>query len=59
MDRFITKDDAISVIRILTDKMADENIDVAAEQFISAIEDLREYEVPPFVAKIKIDDGEE
>lgn len=40
-NEIIYKQDAMSVINILTDKMADENIDVAAEQFISAINDLR------------------
>lgn len=39
---YIEKDNAISIIRILADKMADENIDVAAEQFISAIQDAIE-----------------
>lgn len=40
-NEIIYKQDAMSVINILTDKMADENINVAAEQFISAINDLR------------------
>lgn len=37
-DHYIEKENAISIIRILADKMADENIDVAAEQFILAIQ---------------------
>lgn len=41
-DQYIRKENAIGIIRILADKMADENIDVAAEQFISAIEDAFE-----------------
>lgn len=41
---YVTKYDVITAIRVLSDKMCDENVDVAAEQFISAIESISEAE---------------
>ena len=40
---WITKFDVISIINILTDKMADEQAEVIAGQFIAAIKDMKHY----------------